>query len=72
MPAYFMSKQTSTPRGMRCNHPSLPLSLLLPFSRSSHREDRSFDETAGPLQKDFAARKARGGRIINELPPGQR
>lgn len=43
MPAYFMSKQTSTPRGMRCNHPprvsvsltqTHPLSLSLFYSLS--------------------------------------
>ena len=94
MPAYFMSKQTSTPRGMRCNHPlcvsvslaqthplSLSFPLLLSFSAFSlslslaptfRQDQQSFDET-GPASKRLGwEESARGGRIINELPPGQR
>lgn len=63
MPAYFMSKQTSTPRGMRCNQP-------LPASSSKTVEAST---SLGPASKRLRLRGKRAGaelltnfRLVND------
>lgn len=72
----FHEQTDFNPRGMRSNYPPSP-ALGLAFVKNQPSSEPELPRPLSPppsrppLRKDSAGRRARGGRIINELPPGQ-